>query len=97
MQSLFQSMKLYALLAAAGSAEGAHPGAPAAFRAATLGSAAALGLGGEIGRLEPGRKADITLLDLYDPAFVPLNDATRQLVFSEAGRAVRHVWSRGSW
>lgn len=90
-QSLFQSMKLFALLAAAGSPEGAHPGAPEAFRAATLGSAAALGLGGEIGRLEPGRKADITLLDLYDPAFVPLNDATRQLVYSEAGRAVRHV------
>jgi len=90
-QSLFTAMKLFALLSAAGSRGGPHPGSEDAFRAATVGSAEVIGLGREIGRIEPGRKADIALLDLTDPAFMPLNDATRQLVYSECGRAVRHV------
>ena len=81
-QSLFQSMKMLALLCG---------DATLAFRAATLGSAEAIGLGGQIGRIETGRKADITLLGLRDPAFVPLNDAVRQLVYAESGRSVRHV------
>ncbi|MGQ0654825.1 MAG: amidohydrolase family protein [Betaproteobacteria bacterium] len=90
-QSLFSAMKLFALLSAAGSRGGEHPGAEEALRAATVGSAEVVGLGREAGRIEPGRKADITLLDLTDAAFLPLNDATRQLVYSECGRAVRHV------
>ena len=55
-----------------------------------LGSAAAVG-SSELGRIEAGRKADIVLLDLHEPGFAPLNDAVRQLVYSETGRAVRHV------
>ena len=90
-QNMFQAMKLYALLSAAGAPEGGSAGAEDAFRAATLGSAAAIGLGGEVGRLEAGFKADVTLLDLRDAAFTPLNHAPRQLVYSETGRSVRHV------
>jgi guanine deaminase len=90
-QNLFTAMKLFALLSAAGSRGTAHPGSEDALRAATLGSASVIGLGDQVGRIEPGRKADITLLDLTDPAFMPLNDATRQLVYSECARAVRHV------
>jgi 5-methylthioadenosine/S-adenosylhomocysteine deaminase len=90
-QSLFTAMKLFALLSAAGSRGEPHPGSEEAFRAATVGSASVIGLADEVGRIEPGRKADIALLDLADPAFLPLNDAMRQLVYSECGRAVRHV------
>jgi len=82
-QNMFQAMKLFALFAG----EGGHK----AFAAATVGGAEALGLAGAIGRIEPGRKADITLLTLRDPAFVPLNEAVRQLVYTEPGRSVRHV------
>jgi guanine deaminase len=82
-QNLFQGMKLFALWAGDDGRK--------AFAAATLGGADALGLGGEIGRIAPGCKADITLLSLRDPAFVPLNDAVRQLVYTEPGRSVRHV------
>lgn len=82
-QNLFQAMKLFALWAGESGEK--------AFAAATLGGADALGLGEEIGRLAPGRKADITLLSLRDPAFAPLNDAVRQLVYTEPGRSVRHV------
>jgi guanine deaminase len=82
-QNMFQAMKLFALIAGTSGAE--------AFTAATLGSADAIGLGGQVGRIAPGYKADLTLLDLHDPAFVPLNDAVAQLVYTESGRAVRHV------
>jgi cytosine/adenosine deaminase-related metal-dependent hydrolase len=82
-QNLFQAMKLFALLAGEGGEK--------AFAAATVGSAQALGLAGKIGRIAPGLKADIALLNLREPAFVPLNDAVRQLVYAEPGRSVRHV------
>ena len=82
-QNMFQAMKLFAQIAGDDGGK--------AFAAATVGGAQALGLDGQIGRIAPGCKADITLLSLREPAFVPLNDAARQLVFSEPGRSVRHV------
>jgi guanine deaminase len=35
--------------------------------------------------------ADLTIIDLTDPTFVPLNSAARQIVFGESGRAVETV------
>lgn len=90
-QNMFQAMKLLALLSAAGAPDGASPGAVDALRAATVGSAAAIGLGGEIGSLRPGARADLVLVDLQQPAFAPLNDVVRQLVYGETGAGVRHV------
>ena len=66
-----------------------------AFTMATHGSAGVLGMGDQIGRLAPGYCADIVLLDLTRPDFVPLNDALLQLVFSEAGAAVDTVMIDG--
>ena len=66
-----------------------------AFTLATQGSASVLGMGDQIGRLAPGYRADIVLLDLARPDFVPLNDALLQLVFSEAGAAVDTVMIDG--
>ena len=34
---------------------------------------------------------DMTLIDMSDPIYQPMNDATRQVVFSEAGRGVHTV------
>jgi 5-methylthioadenosine/S-adenosylhomocysteine deaminase len=48
-----------------------------------------------IGALEPGRAADIVLLDLDSLAFQPLNDPVRQLVYGSAGRAVTDVFVGG--
>jgi guanine deaminase len=94
-QNMFQSMKLFASLAAITHPEPGPPTARDALAAATLSGARTAGLEGEIGALKAGMKADLSILDLSDPSFVPLNSAARQLVFTEAGRSVEHVMVDG--
>lgn len=65
------------------------------FAMATLGSARALGFGDFVGSLAPGFKADIVMLDAGHINYVPLNDALRQIVFSENGAAVDTVMIGG--
>jgi len=40
-------------------------------------------------------RGGLVLFDLADPAFVPLNDAARQLVYAETGRGVETVIVNG--
>jgi cytosine/adenosine deaminase-related metal-dependent hydrolase len=63
--------------------------------AATEGSARALGFGDRIGRIAPGWKADLVLLDLDHPNWLPLNDPVNQLVHAEDGNAVDSVMIGG--
>jgi 5-methylthioadenosine/S-adenosylhomocysteine deaminase len=65
--------------------------APEALRAATEGGARALGFEGRIGRIERGWLADLVLLDLTSPHYVPLNDAVNQVVHCEDGTGVHTV------
>jgi guanine deaminase len=90
-QNRFVAMKLFALLAAVSDPIPGPPQAVAALQAATQGGADGAQLGGEIGRIAAGLKADLTLIDMRDPTFSPLNSVARQLVHIEAGRGVRHV------
>lgn len=90
-QNIFQAMKLFGLFVHISHAEVGPPQAEAAFTAATAGGAHAVGADASLGRLAPGFKADMVLLDLKDPSFVPLNSAVRQLVYTEAGRGVKTV------
>jgi cytosine/adenosine deaminase-related metal-dependent hydrolase len=84
-------MRMLCLLPAITSPE-PHPiSAAYALRAATLHGAAACGLGGEVGALKEGMAADLMILDLNEPSFVPLNSAARQIVFAELGRGVETV------
>ena len=53
-----------------------------------------VGLGGKVGALKAGMAADLMILDLNEPAFVPFNSAARQIVFAECGRAVETVFRR---
>jgi guanine deaminase len=59
--------------------------------AATEGSAKALGFGDKLGRIAPGYKADIVLLDLTNVNWLPVNNAVNQLVHTEDGTAVDSV------
>ena len=52
------------------------------LRLATRGGAAAAGLADSIGALEPGRQADIALVDLSGPHCQPLHDPRAALVYS---------------
>ena len=90
-QNMFLAMKLYSYLAAVSDPKPGRESALEAMRAATLGGAASALLEGEIGAIKPGMKADLVILDLDDPAFLPFNSAVRQLVYSESGRAVETV------
>jgi 5-methylthioadenosine/S-adenosylhomocysteine deaminase len=63
--------------------------------AATEGGARALGFGDRTGRLTPGFKADIVMLDLDHPNWLPFNDPVNQLVHTEDGNAVVSVMIGG--
>ena len=67
------------------------------LRAATSGSAYALGLGGRLGMIEQGSMADFVLLSMNSYPFVPLNDVVRQIVYCENGVSVRDVMIDGRW
>jgi 5-methylthioadenosine/S-adenosylhomocysteine deaminase len=58
---------------------------------ATLGSARVLGMGGEIGSLEVGKKADVIVVDLNRPHLQPVYNVVSQLVYSATGADVRDV------
>ena len=64
------------------------------FHAATAGGARAL-LREDLGRLSPGAKADLVLVDLKNPWMMPARDPLRSLIFHAADRAVRDVYVDG--
>ena len=86
--SILETMKWAALLPRLTAAEADWPLAGNVLTMATAGAADAIGLGRVTGALRSGLAADITLLRLDSPSFVPLHDAVRQLVQGETGAAV---------
>jgi 5-methylthioadenosine/S-adenosylhomocysteine deaminase len=92
--NLIEEMRLAAILARV-SAEDIHAISTAElFQAATVGGAKAL-LRDDIGRLAPGCKADLVLVDLDHPLMQPARDPLRSLVYTAADRAVRDVYIDG--
>ncbi|WP_438014838.1 amidohydrolase family protein [Sorangium sp. So ce315] len=66
------------------------------LRMATIESARAIGLGGEIGSLEVGKQADLILVDLREPSLAPVLDSpvrniVPNLVYNARGTEVRTV------
>jgi 5-methylthioadenosine/S-adenosylhomocysteine deaminase len=68
-----------------------------ALKIATLGGAAALGMEREIGSLEPGKKADVTLVDMRTAWCNPLRtqNLITNLVYNANGSDVTHVFVDG--
>jgi 5-methylthioadenosine/S-adenosylhomocysteine deaminase len=67
----------------------------AAVEMMTLNGATALGLGEDIGSIEPGKQADLCALDLSGPETQPLHHVVSQLVYAASTRQVSDVWVAG--
>lgn len=94
-QNMFEAMKSFALMWGMLSGADRTSAALEAFRAATTGSAHALGLGARIGLLRPGYAADLVMIDTSRPNYRPLNSALRQIVYGETGAAIEMVMVDG--
>ncbi len=74
-----------------------HQGDPALSSAleiaamVTYGGAAALGMTAILGSLDPGKKADIIIIDLNQPHLTPLYEPCSHLVYATRGADVRDV------
>ncbi|MFQ5692380.1 MAG: amidohydrolase family protein [Nitrospinota bacterium] len=76
--------------------------APTLLRMATIDGARALGLGDDIGSLEPGKKADVVLVNLHRLHTVPVMggafyNVSHNLVYACRGSDVEHVMVDGKW
>jgi 5-methylthioadenosine/S-adenosylhomocysteine deaminase len=58
---------------------------------ATIDGARALGLDARIGSLEPGKRADLIVLDTHRPHLVPMYHPASQLVYAARGSDVAAV------
>ena len=85
----FDELRLAALLARSLHGPGALTAAEV-LRIGTRDGARALGLGGQIGTLETGKKADVVILDA-DRLAGPAGDPATRIVFGGGSRAVRDV------
>jgi 5-methylthioadenosine/S-adenosylhomocysteine deaminase len=94
---VFEEARLAAFLARATAQDPRALTAGEALQLATLGGARALGLDGQLGRLEPGAKADVIVVDLTTASAAPvLADPPHRnlvpiLVFGAVGKDVRDV------
>lgn len=61
----------------------------------TIEGARALGLEGEVGSLEPGKRADVVLLDGNTPELATIHDPYQQVVYCATARCVSDVWVDG--
>jgi len=92
---LLSELKTAALLAKGVSGRADALDAHSALRMATLSGAKALGLDDKVGSLEAGKAADITAIELSDLAAQPVYNPVSQLVYTNSGHRVSHVWVRG--
>jgi len=83
---------LYAARAAAGTVDAADTAG--VFEAATIGGATALGRK-DLGRIAPGCRADLVLVDLTNANMIPVREPLRNLIYVAGSRAVRDVFVDG--
>jgi 5-methylthioadenosine/S-adenosylhomocysteine deaminase len=92
---MFGELRTAALLAKGVAADAGALDAPSALRMATLGGARALGLEAEIGSIEPGKQADLILVDFGVIEAMPNFETISQLVYATARQQVSDVWIAG--
>ena len=93
--SMFEAMDYAAKLAKVTSGDPAAIPARAVLRAATISGARALGLEKTIGSLEPGKQADVILVDESAAHATPADDPYATIVYSLKASDVTDVWVAG--
>jgi 5-methylthioadenosine/S-adenosylhomocysteine deaminase len=92
---MFGEMRSAALLGKGVAGNAAAVTAEDALAMATINGAHAIGLGDEIGSLEPGKLADIICVDVNEPATQPVHHPVSLLVYSASRDQVADVWVGG--
>jgi 5-methylthioadenosine/S-adenosylhomocysteine deaminase len=69
--------------------------AETAIEMATINGAKALGMADAIGSLEPGKLADVIILNMWRPEWIPNYSEVQNLVYSADGRSVETVYVNG--
>ncbi|GIW08760.1 MAG: ethylammeline chlorohydrolase [Dehalococcoidia bacterium] len=92
---LIQEIRSAAMFGKLALGSSARPSAADALAAATSEAAAALGAP-DLGRIEVGARADLTLVDLSSPFAWPVFDPIASLVYYATGADVRSVWVDGA-
>ena len=92
---MFGEMRTAALLAKGVAGDASAMDAASTLRMATLGGARALGFGDRVGSIEPGKAADLVLVDLDPLETQPLYHAVSQLVYATGRHQVSDVWIAG--
>ena len=93
---MFGETRTAALLAKTVANDAAGFNAHEALRAATLGSAKAMGLDEVIGSIEPGKQADLVCVDLSALETQPLHNVVSQLIYATGRHQVSDVWIAGA-
>jgi 5-methylthioadenosine/S-adenosylhomocysteine deaminase len=93
---MFGEMRTAALLANGVAGDASALDAATTLRAATLGSARALGWEDRIGSIEPGKAADLAAVRLSDLETQPVFHVISQLVYAAGRHQVSDVWIAGA-
>ena len=92
--SIFEEMRMAALLQKVTHLDGTAFTAEEAFRLGTAGGGEVLGL--PVGDLAPGRLADLVALDLGHPSLHPPHALLKNIVYALSPQAITDVWVHGS-
>ncbi|HNU93319.1 MAG TPA: amidohydrolase [Bacillota bacterium] len=92
---MFQTMKAAAILHRAFELDSAAIDSATALRMGTIDAARAVGMEEEIGSIEPGKKADLIVVDLSRPEMVPSLSTFTNLLYCATGSAVETVMVDG--
>ncbi len=91
---MMEEMRWGAMLSKVVTQDAACPTAAETFTAATLGAAKALGRD-DLGRLAPGARADLVVIDARTMAMRPLRDPIKNIVYYGGSRSVETVFVDG--
>jgi 5-methylthioadenosine/S-adenosylhomocysteine deaminase len=91
--SIFEEMRMAALLQKVTHLDGAAFSAEEAFRLGTAGGGEVLGL--PVGEIAPGRLGDLVALDLGHPSLHPPSALMKNVVYALSPQAITDVWVHG--